>query len=163
MENQSFGTDDWMEAVMDAYASTVYRLAYARTGNRTDADDIFQEVFLRYVKKRPDFQSKEHGKAWFIRVTLNCTKNFRNSPFRSRQEPLTDEIPAEEIPEKHLESELNKLPQHYRTVIHLFYFEEMSCAQIAELSNKKESTIRMQLTRARRMLKNLIEGEAKYV
>lgn len=159
MEEQSFGTDDWVESIIELYSGTVYRLAYARTGNRADADDIFQEVFLRFIRKRPEFQNREHGKAWFIRVTLNCTNSFWKSPFCSKHEALTEEIIAEEIPKTDLEWELAQLPQQYRTVIHLFYYEEMTCSQIAELLKKKESTIRMQLTRARRMLKDFMEGE----
>ena len=62
--------------VVACYGAMVYRLAYARLQNRHDADDIFQEVFLRYVRRGPVFASYEHGKAWFLRVTINCCKNF---------------------------------------------------------------------------------------
>lgn len=65
---------DYMEpeAAVRRYADTVYRLAYARTGSREDAEDVFQEVFLRYVRKKPTFKDEEHRKAWLIRVTVNC-------------------------------------------------------------------------------------------
>mgnify|MGYP002537126663 CR=1 FL=1 len=62
---------DTAEAVAQ-YGSAVYRLAYAMTRSRSDADDVFQEVFLRYIRKPRRFESEEHRKAWFIRVTINC-------------------------------------------------------------------------------------------
>lgn len=78
MKNQ----DDCRE-IIEKYADTVYKLAFSKTGSKYDSDEIFQEVFLRYIKKKPVFNDDEHGKAWFIRVTINCTlsfiKKFKNS------------------------------------------------------------------------------------
>ena len=67
------------EAVIARYADTVYRTAYAQTGSRMDADDVFQEVFLRYVKARPVFENEEHRKAWLLRVTVNCARDVTGS------------------------------------------------------------------------------------
>ena len=61
---------------MDKYSTMVYKLAFARTRNKENAEDIFQEVFLRYVRKQPKFESEAHEKAWFIRVTINCSKTL---------------------------------------------------------------------------------------
>ena len=52
------------EQLVSVYGDMVYRLAYAQTRSRHDADDIFQEVFLQTVRKRPVFDSVEHEKAW---------------------------------------------------------------------------------------------------
>jgi RNA polymerase sigma-70 factor (ECF subfamily) len=68
--------NDCTEKVIRYYSAMVYRLAFARTGTKHDADDVFQEVFFRYVKKKPVFQDEEHRKAWLIRVTINCSNNF---------------------------------------------------------------------------------------
>ena len=64
------------EEVIRKYSATVYRIAFARTGTKADADDIYQEVFLRYIRKLPEFREEEHVKAWFIKVTVNCAKKY---------------------------------------------------------------------------------------
>lgn len=76
MEQRSLRTNDCTEKVIKQYSDMVYRLAFARTGTKHDADDVFQEVFFRYVKKRPVFRDEEHRKAWLIRVTINCSNSF---------------------------------------------------------------------------------------
>lgn len=140
-------------------ADTIYRLAYARVGNRADADDIFQQVFLRYLKRRPIFANADHERAWFLRVTANCTKSWWNSANLRHRANLTDDLPAEpqtaDTPD--LGRYLLQLPRNYRTVLHLFYYEDMSTADIARLLHRRESTVRMQLTRARRSLKEILE------
>lgn len=159
MKNQSSRADDCRERIIHDYADLVYRLAFAGTKNRADADDIFQEVFLRYVRKPPLFQSREHEKAWLIRVTINCCKSFWKSPARSHLPLPEEEFPAPEPEREGLEEFLLRLPEDYRVVIHLFYYEDLSTARISRLLGRKESTVRMQLTRARRLLKEYMEGE----
>lgn len=164
MAPQSQFTDDYVESVVDEYAKTVYKLAFSQTNNQSDAEDAFQEVFLRFIRKQPTFENKAHEKAWFIRVTINCCRNIWASPFRIRRQFMGYEIPdntsMDELDEKQwLKQSLLKLPKKYRLVIHLFYYENLSTTQIARITNKKESTIRMQLTRARRLLKNFLGGE----
>lgn len=139
-------------------AEAVYRLAYARLGNRADADDIFQQVFLRYLKRRPHFANAEHERAWFLRVCANCTKSWWNSAYRRHNSALGTDIAYEPPEYSDLLSYLNRLPQNYRTLIHLFYYEDMTTAEIANLLGRKESTVRMQLTRARRRLKEILKG-----
>ncbi|MBQ2448575.1 MAG: hypothetical protein II270_00910 [Peptococcaceae bacterium] len=92
MESQNWSNDSDM---IVSYGNMVYRLAYARMQNRHDADDIFQEVFLRYIRRAPVFESYEHGKAWFLRTTINCCKNMWMSAWRRKTTALTD---AEEQP-----------------------------------------------------------------
>lgn len=147
------------EQVVETYADMVYRLAFARTGNRSDAEDIFQEVFLRYIRKKPAFSSEEHCRAWLIRVTVNCSKSLWKSAWRRKTQPLCDEIVFKEPEERELFCELQRLPERDRTVLHLFYYEELSIEQISHLLTTKPATIRTQLTRARRKLKVLLEEE----
>ena len=149
-----------INSIVDKYSDMVYRLAFARTRNKENADDIFQEVFLRYIRKQPEFQSEEHEKAWFIRVTINCSKNLFSFLSRNTFEEINENISEESSPEEIMDEFLDKLPIDYRTVIHLFYYEKMTTSEISKTLNKKESTVRMQLTRARRMLKDIME-EAK--
>lgn len=159
MTQQSLRTDDCAEQVIRYYSDMVYRLAFARTGSKQDADDVFQEVFLRYVKKNPSFQSEEHRKAWLIRVTINCSNNVWSSLWRKRKQELTNDIPFETEESISLYQELQQLPPKYREVIHLFYYENMSLEEISLTLSRKNSTIRTQLTRARVMLKEFMKEE----
>lgn len=159
MDNESLRTDDCVEKIINEYSRVVYKLAFAQTRNKSDAEDVFQEVFLRYIKKHPTFESKEHEKAWFIRVTINCFKNIWSSPFRKHTQPLEEcTVISEKDEVGQLEQFLSDLPKDYCAVIHLFYYENMSTAQVSKILHKKESTVRVQLTRARRLLKENMEG-----
>lgn len=159
MEQQSLRTDDCTEKVIRYYSDMVYHLAFARTGTKYDADDVFQEVFLRYVKKKPKFKDEEHRKAWLIRVTINCSNNFWSSLWRKKTQELTKDIFFETEETVNLYTELQKLPPKYREVIHLFYYEDMSLEEISRALKRKNSTIRTQLTRARAMLKKFMKEE----
>ncbi len=159
MEQEALLMNDCTEKVIQFYSAMVYRLAFARTGTKHDADDIFQEVFLRYVKKKPVFENEEHRKAWLIRVTINCSNNFWSSLWKKKTQELTSEISFETEEDINLYAELKQLPSKYREVIHLFYYENMSLEEISRTLNRKNSTIRTQLTRARAMLKNYMKEE----
>lgn len=159
MKQQSLCMDDCTEKVIRYYSDMVYRLAFARTGTKHDTDDIFQEVFLRYVKKNPVFVDEEHRKAWFIRVTINCSNSFWSSLWNKKTQELNDEILFETKESINLYFELQQLPPKYREVIHLFYYENMSLEEISIVLNRKNSTVRTQLTRARAMLKSFMKEE----
>ncbi|WP_414150849.1 RNA polymerase sigma factor [Acetobacterium carbinolicum] len=159
MEQHSLHLYDCTEKVISFYSDMVYRLAFARTGTKHDADDVFQEVFLRYVKKKSLFNNEEHRKAWLIRVTINCSNNFWNSLWRKKTQELTTDIMFETEDSVNLYTELQKLPAKYREVIHLFYYEDMSLEEISLTLNRKNSTIRTQLTRARALLKEFMKEE----
>ena len=152
---------DTLEQVVRTYADMVYRLAYASMRNPTGADDVFQDVFLKYAEKSPSFASEEHRKAWLIRVTVNRCRSHYRSNWWKRIAPLDDatraSAPAPTDPA--LDEALAKLPAKYRTVIHLHYFENYATHEIAELTGQRPSTVRAQLTRARQMLEELLKGE----
>lgn len=154
-------SDSDIDRIIEANSNTVYKLAYAQVRNKNDADDVYQEVFLRFIKKRPVFESVEHEKAWFIKVTVNCCKNFWNTSFFKHTQPLTDEnaIAFRSEESSWLTPLVNKLPPSYRTVVHLFYYEDMPTAKISEILGKKQSTVRVQLKRSREILKGLLEGD----
>ena len=159
METQSLRTDDCTEMVIRFYSDMVYRLAFARTGTKHDADDVFQEVFLRYIKKKHVFKDEEHRKAWLIRVTINCSNNFWGLSLRKKEQELSNDILFEPEESVDLYNELQKLPPKYREVIHLFYYEDMSIEEISQTLIRKNSTVRTQLTRARTMLKEFMKEE----
>lgn len=151
--------EDSPEQVIRFYSDMVYRLAFARTGTRHDADDVYEEVFLRYLKKKPKFQSEEHRRAWLIRVTINCSNTFLTSTWQRRTQELPENLPFQQQEDYHLYNYLQQLPAKYRSVIHLFYYEEMSVEEISRLLHRKPSTVRTQLTRARDQLRQIIKEE----
>lgn len=145
---------------IEANSGMVYRMAYSLVKHRQDAEDIHQEVFLKYLKKKPVFESAEHEKAWFLRVTVNLCKNYWKTAWKQKVVSL-----GEEEVEGTAEEEQNdlievvwRLPQKYRIVIHLFYYEDMTVDEISRVLKTKPSTVRTQLTRARGRLKELLEG-----
>ena len=144
---------------LNKYSHMVFRLAFARTKNNHDANDIMQEVFLRYMKNNKEFNDEEHKKAWLIKTTINCSKTLLSSAWFKKTTSLEDNI-VEELKEKsEVYYAVLKLSKKYRTVIHLFYYEDMSIAEIANLLNIKESTIKSQLNRARNKLREILKEE----
>lgn len=154
---QSLRTDDCIDEVIEKYSNMVYRLALANMKTKHDAEDVFQDVFLRYISKPRTFESEEHRKAWLIRVTTNRCRSLWSAWFR-KTEPLNEEIVFETEEENDLFEYLALLPQKYRSVIHLFYYEELSIKQISETLDAKESTVRTWLTRARAILGEKLKG-----
>ncbi|MCH5203154.1 MAG: sigma-70 family RNA polymerase sigma factor [Oscillospiraceae bacterium] len=166
----SLRTDESFDEVMRLYIPTVYRIAFERLGNSADADDVTQEVFIRYFKADKTFESEEHRKFFLIRVTINCVNSFaRSSWFKNRVHTdalenfaelsagdTTAENTEKTAAKRAIIEAVLKLPEKYRTAVHLFYFEDMSIAQIAKVTNQKEATVKSQLSRARQKLKKLL-------
>ena len=153
--------EELAQMAVSRYGEMVYRLAFSHTGSRQDADDIYQEVFLRLVRRPNVFEDEEHLRAWLIRVTVNCCNSLWRSPWKRRTVPLSqvEETAAADEPElTGLTETLQRLSPKDRTVIHLFYYEDLPVAQISRLLGERESTIRSRLTRARQRLKLLLEG-----
>ena len=150
--------NEYIEYMLDKYADMVYRLAISRTRDKDNGEDVFQEVFLRLSKNLPDFQSEEHEKAWLIRVTINCSKNILNSKWNRCVDTLEMELKEEEIEMHDIYYEVLRLPQKYRTVIHLFYYENLPIKEISKILNTKETTIKTWLLRGRKKLRNMLEG-----
>ncbi len=149
--------------VIERNQNMVYRLARAGTGNPHDVDDVFQEVFLRYIRKKPVFESPEHERNWFLRVTVNCTHTMMTSFWKNRTEELSEDLAVDfddlPVDAEDLRSALENLDRRYRVVLHLFYYEELSAREIADALRLRESNVRMLLTRARRALKTILEKE----
>ncbi|MPW24219.1 sigma-70 family RNA polymerase sigma factor [Alkalibaculum sp. M08DMB] len=145
--------------VVKTFSDMVYRLAFSHTRNKSDADDIYQEVFLIYLRKKPQFKTEEHRKAWLIRVTINSCKKMWALPWRKKIVPLNETIVFETEEETNLHYELQKLPMKYRTVIQLFYYEDLSIEEISKALKQKPSTVRTQLTRARYKLKEILKED----
>lgn len=147
-------TDAEINRILQAYGDMLYRTAYLLLGNPHDVQDALQETLLRYLEKAPAFDSAEHEKAWLLRVTANCCKDFLR--FRKRHacldiEPLKDQLPAPE--EQRLARELGALPAKWKTVLILYYFEGYSVRETAEILRVSENAVKKRLQRARQALK----------
>ena len=163
MQKKSLCADDSTLETIENYSLMVYRLAYSLVKNKSDADDIHQEVFVRYITSNPVFESGEHEKAWFIRVTTNLCKNLWKTAWKRKvislseyEEPIENEIGYKE---DSIIDVVKLLPQKYRVVIHLFYYEEMSIEEISKVLDLNPSTVRTHLTRARRKLGKILEED----
>ena len=147
-----------IERVIEQYSDMVYRIALTRTGTKENAEDIYQEVFMKYSQKKPKFDSSSHEKAWLIRVTINLTKNFNNSSWNKKVVNLDENMIFETPEETGVFEVVCSLPQNYKTVIYLMYYEGYKINEIAKIMKKKEGTIKTWAYRARQLLKNNLEG-----
>ena len=159
MYNQSNRPVDCIEEIVKRNENKLFRTALAIMGGKADAEDIVQDVFLKLVEKQPVFESAEHETAWLIRVAVNLCKSRIRSHWWKTTVSLLENYPAQTSEQQEVMETVLSLPTKYRAVIHLYYYENYSTKEIAEITKQKESTVRAQLTRARQMLKNFIEGE----
>lgn len=151
-----------VSAAIGRHADTVRRLCLIRLKNEADTEDIFQNVFLKYALSCVDFESAEHEKAWFIRVTINACKDLLKSFFRSRTVPLDEllEQPEQETPDyAYVLEAVLALPQKYRDVVYLHYYEGYPAPEIGQLLGKNVNTIYTLLTRARKLLREKLGGD----
>lgn len=154
-----------IEETIRLHGDMVYRLAVAYLRSVSEAEDVFQEVFLRLVQHDPQFESDEHEKAWLIRVTINCARStwrqwIRRKNAQAAQEAFT---PAQTPEESEVDEAIATLPARYRAVIYLHYYEGYTTDEIARMLHQRASTIRTQMTRARRMLGELLKGDEDHV
>lgn len=149
--------------IVEEYADTITRICYSYGKNYDDTQDIMQNVFLKLMRANPKFDSKEHEKAWIIRVTINECKDFLKNIFR-RHASLEEiqEIPIEEEEDlSYIREAALKLPDKYKSVIYLFYYEGYTAVEIAGILHKKENTIYTWMNRARQMLKEMVGGDVE--
>ena len=106
---------------VDKYSTSVFRCAYTYCNNRQDAEDIMQEVFIKYLTKKPVFADEAHEKAWFLRVTINLSKNYVKSFWHRKTEGISDEIAYMPEESREIWELVQKLPEKYRIVIELYY------------------------------------------
>jgi len=149
-----------VESVFNKYADEVYRLAFVRTRNRYDSDDILQEVFLRYMKVCKKMESEEHVKATLLRITVNYSNSFKNSAHNKRDTQLDEDIPyTDKINDGSVLEKVLALPDKYRTVIHLYYYCGYSVNEISKITGNNPATVKTHMKRARNLLKIDLEEE----
>lgn len=151
---QKIGTEK-AEAVFRRYADMIYRVALHNLDNTADADDILQEVCLILLTKKIP-EDEEHLKSWLIRVTINKCRDLSRSFWRRNRKSIDDyeDIEAEKPPE--IMAELQSLSESYRNIIYLYYYEEYTVSEIAQLLRMNVNTVKSGLRRARDQLKKLL-------
>lgn len=117
------------------YYALIFRIAFSEVKNHADADDILQEVYLRLLRYEPDFQGKEHEKAWMIRTTINLCKDFMKNKWNQSMVGL----------------------ERYRQPLYLFYYEDYSILEIAEILDMQPNTVKTNLKRGREKIKAMLE------
>ena len=136
---------------MEAHGAAVYRLALCRMQNPADAEDVYQDVFLRLLDQPDRDWDSEHMKAWLLRTTVNRCADLHR--FRLRRPVLA----LEDIPElarpgddraEELWDAVARLPEKLRTAVHLHYAEGYSTEEIAALLGAPAATVRTRLHRA---------------
>lgn len=146
------------ERLLDEYGNSILRLAYSYLHHMSDAEDVLQDTIIQYIKNSPSFQSPIHEKAWLIRVAINISKNKIISKKRRETLELDESLFVEEEKDlKFVWDAVKGLPSKYSEVIHLFYHEGYTTAQIAKILSKNESTVRSLLHRGREKLKVILK------
>lgn len=148
------------EHALCTYGQSILRLAYSYLRNQSDAEDILQETLVRLLRSAPEFETQEHEKAWLLHVTANLSKNRLRYNRLRRADPLEETLIAQERPDLAFVWEaVSALPVRWREVLHLYYQEEYSTAEIAQILSRKESTVRSDLRRARIRLKEVLQDD----
>ena len=144
------------------YADRVFAAAFSVCKNQADADDAVQDTFIKYQQTGTDFTDETHLKAWLLRVAINRATDITRAFWRRNKvswEDYMDTLTFEEPDDKGLFEAVMRLPDKYRAVIHLFYYEDYSVKEIAGLLNRGEGTVKSQLSRGRALLKSELTEE----
>ena len=150
-----------LAALYERHWKTVYRVCFAYMKNAMDTEDAVQETFFRLIRKNPRFASEEHEKAWLIRTASNICKDALKHWWRGHED-LDDhpELPGAESAETDsVLRAVTELPEKYRPVIYLYYYDGYDSAEIAGILKKPKSTVRNYLHEARQILKERLGGE----
>lgn len=148
---------EW-DALVQRNAQHMLRAAFALLHSKEDAQDAVQEAFLKLLRYQPSFRDREHEKAWLLRVTINIAKNDLKALRRFSSEPLPETGTQEEPLSPVLEA-VQALPDAYRIVIHLYYYEGYSLREISQILKAPVPTVGARLARGRKKLAALLEGE----
>ena len=128
--------------------------------NAEDAKDVVQDTFIQYYSLKKEFESEQHIRAWLIRVAINKAKNVNHTFWRRNKVPLEDymETLVFQTPEsEELFETVMNLPEKYRIVIHLFYYEDYSVREIAGILKLSDSNVKVRLSRGRMLLREQLQ------
>ena len=166
-----------IEHAMEAYADCVWRVACAHLGRGADAEDAFQDVFVRYATKAPAFDSTDHEKAWLITVATNVCRDLlrrrkRDAVASDRIEDVAGQagvaaddggieaaVEDQQSQAERLTVALQQVDPKYREVLYLTYYENMPAADVAATLGVPTNTVYTRLARGRERLKEVLGHE----
>lgn len=150
------------QELVTLYQSSLFAAAFNVCKNAQDAEDVVQDTFIQYYISNKEFDNEQHIRAWLIRVAINMAKNVNRTFWRQNKlsledymESLTFETPEDE----HLFETVMSLPEKYRIVIHLFYYEDYAVSEIADILKLSQSNVKVRLSRGREMLRKVLKEE----
>ena len=149
-----------VERLIETYRDNIYVIAFNVCKNAQDAEDVVQDTFIQYIAIKKEFENEQHVRAWLIRVAINQAKNKNTAFFRRKTLPLEEymETLTFESPEaSELFETVMNLPEKYRVVIHLFYYEDYSVQEIADILKISAGNVKVRLSRGRMLLKNTLK------
>ncbi len=149
-----------VETLVEQYGQNLYAAAFNVCGDPQEAEDAVQETLLQYWLQTKPFESDQHLRAWLFRVAINKAKNLRNRRFRSKTVPLEEymaslDFPSEEASD--LLAAVMQLPGKYRIVVHLFYYEDYSIREIADILHLTPGNVKTRLSRGRMALRDTLK------
>lgn len=150
------------QELFEKYRDNLYAVAFNVCRNAEDAEDVVQDTFLQYYSLKKEFDSEQHIRAWLIRVAINKAKNRTRSFWRRNKVSLEDymeTLPFETQESENLFGTVMHLPDKYRIVIHLFYYEDYSVREISEILRLSENNVKVRLSRGRSLLKEKLQEE----
>ena len=155
-----------IEHIIEKYGNTIYRAAYMQVKSRAQADDIYQDVCMKLLRLKSQIENEEHLKAWLLKATNDCCKDYWKSAWyrkvtldhqlvKEKRETYEEEMGG------YLTECMQRLSGKYRMILHLYYYEEYSIREIAQLLHMKENTVSSRLARGREKLKQIFEKGGK--
>ena len=151
-----------VQELFEKYQNNLYAAAFNICKNAEDAKDIVQETFIQYYSLRKEFDNEQHIRAWLIRVAINKAKNINHTFWRRNKLPIEDYMETlvfETSEAENLFETVMQLPEKYRIVIHLYYYEDYAVSEIANILKLTESNVKIRLSRGRGMLKETLKEE----
>jgi len=161
-KGETLMTRDELILAVESYRAMVYRVAYGYTGSFEDSEDVCQDVFLKLYETRKTFKDDEHKKAWLIRVAINASKSILRQSWRIKRDNggLPEDRPYyDNVEDRELFDLVMRLPDKYRAVVYLYYYEDYPVEKVAKLLKITNTAASTRLARAREMLKKSFRGE----
>lgn len=160
---QSRRTEEFIAHAMADWGDAVYRLALSQTRSKADAEDVYQDVFMRLYSDATVFTSDEHLKAWLLRVAINRCRDLAKSNWNRRTvafDPIRDDVAelVRDPADADVWDAVGQLPDNLRSSVHLHYVEGYTTEEIARMLNSQPATVRTWLSRARARVKDLLLG-----
>ena len=148
------------QALAEQYRDRLFAAAFQVCGNAADAEDAAQEALLRYHLSDKEFENQEHIRAWLLRVAVNWAKNISRSFWRRNTLPLEEYMETLTFDcqeSREIFREVMALPEKYRLVIHLYYYEDYSVQEIGRILGIRVSNVKVRLSRGRQLLKATLQ------